>query len=274
MLEIVGYPVIMWIVGKPGMGKTWQLRRHLDSLGFSVHSVSAADLESSHGGEPAKALQERYIAAGQDLDKGKPAALVVDDIDTTLREWEKSSGAVNQQDILTFLMHIADSPVDIETDGALRQVPTFFTGNDESRLYAPLAKHGRTTRFNWEPTTDEKAAIVASILRLHPSSQEIACQLVSLYPSQPLSFFSHLVSTRTVAALASEASIATFSAVAGGNTTYADQLRQRVEAARWNADWLQAARELQDDEERLHGWHLDGDLHLYETAASSRSGSA
>lgn len=163
MLSIKHYPLILAIVGRPGMGKTYQLRNYLSEVGVLIFSVSAADLESDRAGEPAKLLQQKYVEASSSISRGEPAVLLIDDIDTTLGEWANHTGTVNHQDILAFLMHIADNPCLIENVGTVNRVPIFFTGNDFDRLYKPLIREGRANRFDWEPTREEKISIVASI---------------------------------------------------------------------------------------------------------------
>lgn len=248
LLDIADYPLIMWIVGRPGMGKTWQLRKHLELLGFSIFSVSAADLESKDAGEPAKLLQRRYLEAGRSLATGKPASLVVDDIDTTVGEWETHSGTVNHEGILAFLMHIADRPTAIESVGAVNRVPVFFTGNDANRLYGPLVRHGRTVKFRWQPTRDEKIAVISSILGAQEAEKGAVERLIDCYPDEPISFFSQLAVARAVEIVSASASAATFTAVLRGEELHAAELRRAIKLARATTDWLAAADELANEE--------------------------
>lgn len=248
LLDISDYPLIMWIVGRPGMGKTWQLRKHLELSGFEVFSVSAADLESKDAGEPAKLLQRRYLEAGRALANGTPASLVVDDIDTTVGEWETHTGTVNHEGILAFLMHIADRPTAIESVGTVKRVPVFFTGNDATRLYAPLVRHGRTVKFHWHPTREEKVVVISSILGVQTSQKEEVERLVDSYPDEPISFFSQLAVARAVGIVSASASAATFSAVLRGDESHAADLRQLIRTAQQGTDWLAAAAELDSKE--------------------------
>ncbi|MBR2445422.1 MAG: AAA family ATPase [Clostridia bacterium] len=190
-LNIDRFPLILAIIGQPGMGKTYQLRNYLKAVGVTILSVNAADLESDCAGEPAKLLQQKYIEASSIIRTGQPAVLLIDDIDTTLGEWENYTGTVNHQDILAFLMHIADNPEFIENVGETTRVPIFFTGNDFDRLYKPLLREGRANRFDWEPTREEKINIVSSIFSF--SNREIAEMLVDAYPTEKISYFSNLL---------------------------------------------------------------------------------
>ena len=60
-------------------------------------------------------------------------------------------------------MNIADNPYYIENVGKVNRVPIFFTGNNFDLLYKPLVRNGRAIRFDWEPTREEKIAIIRSI---------------------------------------------------------------------------------------------------------------
>lgn len=200
MLDIDQYPLIMAIIGQPGMGKTYQLREYLCAVGVDIVSVSAADLESDRAGEPAKLLQQKYIDASSSISKYTPSILLVDDVDTTLGEWEKNTGTVNHQNILAFLMHIADNPYYIENVGKVNRVPIFFTGNNFDLLYKPLVRNGRAMRFDWEPNREEKIEIIRSIFSFDdPKDAE---NIVDAYPEKEISFFSHLLASESAAKLA------------------------------------------------------------------------
>lgn len=200
ILDIPDYALILAIIGPPGMGKTYQLRSFLKSVGMEIFSVSAADLESEIAGQPAKLLQQKYLEASAAVSRGQPAVLLIDDIDTTLGEWENHTGTVNHQDILAFLMHIADEPHFIEGVGTVNRIPIFFTGNYFDRLYKPLVREGRARRFEWEPTRQEKIAIISAMFSDMP--RETAARLVDAYPGEKLSFFSDLRVSRQVELLA------------------------------------------------------------------------
>ena len=198
-LQIEKYPVILAIFGPSGMGKTYQLRFILESLNVEVFSVNSSDLESQYAGLPAKILKEQYLNASYNIAEGKPSALVIDDIDTTVGEWEKNTGTVNHQSILAFLMHIADNPCYIETIGKIERVPIFVTGNRFDLLYEPLRRPGRTRLFYWSPTYEEKLIILGEIFY----NQKIAKAALSVYPDHSIAFFSDLFSYQCSAELSS-----------------------------------------------------------------------
>lgn len=240
MLDISNYPLILLIVGLPGMGKTYQLRSYLEIVGVEVFSISAADLESDRAGVPAKLLEQKYIEASSSISSGNPAVLLIDDIDTTLGEWEKNTGTVNHQDILAFLMHIADKPSFIENVGSVNRVPVFFTCNYFNRLYKPLIRDGRANRFDWEPTREEKIAIVTSVFRFEDS--KTAEMLVDAYSTKPISFFSNLLANKNIEQLVSVAKDVVFSFILT-KEGYRDKLLSTYSNLKKNIQWEAIAKE-------------------------------
>ncbi len=234
MLDIEHYPLILTIIGNPGMGKTYQLRNYLSMAGVTIFSVSAADLESDLAGKPAKLLQKKYIQASHAIFEGTPSVMLIDDIDTTLGEWENHTGTVNHQDVLAFLMHIADSPTYIDDIGTVKRVPIFFTGNDFERLYKPLIRDGRAARFDWEPERDEKVLIVQSIFTL--DDKKSAEMLVDAYPTEKISFFSSLMISKRVEKLSEIAGSATFKSILT-NAQYRDNLRLQYSKSVADISW-------------------------------------
>ena len=207
---------------------------------ISIFSISAADLESDRAGEPAKLLQQKYIEASASMSKGIPAVLLIDDIDTTLGEWENHTGTVNHQNILAFLMHIADNPHFIENVGSVNRVPIFFTGNNFDRLYKPLIREGRANRFDWEPTREEKISIVTSIFSLE--SCKVAEMLVDSYPSEKISFFTNLMVSKKIEQLSTLANNVIFKYLLT-NDDYRKELYSRYCTMTKNIPWELVVRE-------------------------------
>lgn len=257
MLDIENYPLILAIVGRPGMGKTYQLRNYLKAADVSVLSISAADLESDRAGEPAKLLQQKYINASSSMANGVPAVLLIDDIDTTLGEWENHTGTVNHHDILAFLMHIADNPHFIENVGKVNRVPIFFTGNNFDRLYKPLVREGRANRFDWEPTREEKISIVTSILSL--KSSKVAEMLVDAFPTEKISFFSNLMEIKKIEMLSAFTNNLTFRHLLT-NKRYRDELYSRYCDMTKDIQWECVVREFLSKKEKGSNAQLSSDL--------------
>ena len=119
-----------------------------------------------------------------------PAALVVDDIDTTVGEWEMNTGTVNHQQVLAELMHVADQPVDVSRNFP-RRVPIFVTGNNLAKLYPPLRRHGRMDTFAWRPERHELQSIVHGMFD-HATSSRGVDLLVRDFGNEPISFFADI----------------------------------------------------------------------------------
>ena len=188
---IGAWPLVLGIFGRPGDGKSFQVRTHIERRGALAVSINAADLESDRAGQPGKLVLAKYEDAGHRTSEGTPAVLIVDDFDTTVGEWEKSTSTVNHQQVLAQLMHLADSPTQ-GADRTLRRVPVFVTGNDLSKVYAPLRRPGRMRPFFWRPTEAERQEIVEQIMAplLDPPA---TADLLTQLPEAPISFFADLL---------------------------------------------------------------------------------
>ena len=158
-LSLPDAPAILAISGPPGYGKTMQCETILKRLGIRVFSLSASDFESKDAGEPAKQVEEKYQAARDymAISSGNLAAILIDDADVAFGNWGSMvQYTVNTQQIIGVLMRIANRPTDPD---AIR-VPIFLTGNDFSKLYAPLRRDGRMDCFYWKPDPTEKVTMV------------------------------------------------------------------------------------------------------------------
>jgi hypothetical protein len=184
------WPVILGIFGRSGDGKSAQLSAALERCHVEIIRLNAADLESGLAGEPGKHIARTYATASMAVAKGIPTALVVDDVDTTVGEWEMNTGTVNHQQVLAELMHLADQPVD-KTRNFPRRVPIFVTGNNLTRLYPPLRRHGRMNSFPWRPEPQEVRAVAAGILAGVTEPQALN-PLLRDFGNEPLSFFAQL----------------------------------------------------------------------------------
>lgn len=190
-INIVEQPLILGIFGFPGEGKTFQLRTLLAQKSVETYSVNAADLESDRAGMPGKYVLEQYIKAGHRISAGVPAALLIDDVDTTVGEWSQNTGTVNHQQVLAQLMHLADCPTFVEKIGTVRRVPVFVTGNDPAKLYAPLRRPGRMGFLYWKPTDAERLVILTSVFSGLLDPDEVA-RLMKAYEHRPVSFFAQV----------------------------------------------------------------------------------
>ncbi len=249
MLHINNYPLILGIFGKPGMGKTYQIREYLKSIGVNVFSISSADLESERAGLPAKLIKEKYVHASTSVAKKVPSVLVIDDIDTTVGEWEQNTGTVNHQGILAFLMHIADNPYYIEDIGQVNRIPIFFTGNNFELLYEPLRRPGRMLKYEWEPTNAEIVDIISSYLTL-TNAKEVAQNLINLNPKQPISYYVNLFSIKSLEILQEIESDVMFEKILT-NSDYKNKLYENYINNYERMDWNKVLS--QQEEEEING---------------------
>jgi hypothetical protein len=188
--ETPQWPVIMGIFGRTGDGKSAQLVAALELCQVEIVRLNAADLESGLAGEPGKHLARTYGAASLAIAKDVPSAMVIDDIDTTVGEWEMNTGTVNHQQVLAELMHIADRPVDPNRNH-VKRVPVFITGNNLARLYPPLRRSQRMRSLSWRPTTEEILQVVVGLFHdvaAHPALE----RLVHKFPDETLAFFAEV----------------------------------------------------------------------------------
>mgnify|MGYP001270365111 FL=1 len=132
-----------------------------------------------------------YLLASRRIQGGAPSAIVIDDVDTTVGEWEHNTGTVNHQQVLAELMHLADNPNSIEqVHEILPRVPIFVTGNDFGKLYPPLRRPGRMFPFYWRATIDERIDMLVSMLGVEYKS--VAREMVLNFPGRPISFFAQV----------------------------------------------------------------------------------
>lgn len=186
-----GAPLLLGIHGPPGEGKTFQCVAVLERLGLEVIPVSGGLLESPDAGRPAAVIREAYEQASRIRSKsGVPAVVIINDIDTAVGDWGPLvQTTVNRQIVLEELMNLADTPN--QMDGrTVHRSPIILTGNDFTKLYAPLLRFGRMSLFEWKPGAAEKTRIINGIF---PEVSATDCEtLVESFPEQPIAFFAQL----------------------------------------------------------------------------------
>lgn len=163
----------------------------LQELGVRTVVVSGGLLESADAGRPAEILRESYHNASLIRAKhSTPVVVLINDIDTAIGDWGPLvQTTVNRQIVLEELMNLADMPT--EVDGrSVSRTPVILTGNDFTKMYAPLMRFGRMTMFTWRPGPAEKAQILAGVFpELSPAER---AELVRRFPGQPVAFFAQL----------------------------------------------------------------------------------
>ena len=60
-------------------------------------------------------------------------------------------------------MHISTQSVNIQLDC---RVPIIVTGNDLSKIFAPLVRDGRMAKFYWKPTRQDLVMILHQMYRV------------------------------------------------------------------------------------------------------------
>lgn len=169
------HPLVLMVQGPPGDGKSFQVRRTLESWGIEVFTRSSATLSGGLESDSVEKFKEVLDKVEDFYSKHADslAAIVLEDFDLSpAGRQEKSEYTVNSQLLTGFLMNMADG-VEVHRLASARRTPVFITGNDFSVLHRPLVRPGRMDVFTWNPTPEERARIIGSIIGRHvPPSEE------------------------------------------------------------------------------------------------------
>ena len=185
-------PLILGIWGAKGQGKTFQTQHVLSKLEINPVIISAGELESPNAGDPANLLRTRYHEAAEIIEKGQLCALLINDLDAGLGRMGNSQYTVNNQTANATLMNIADNPTNVQLPGiynqkANKRVPIIITANDLNTLYAPLTRDGRMSKYEWNPSFDDKFEICKILFN---SIDEYQLRMfVEKYDLEPIDFF-------------------------------------------------------------------------------------
>lgn len=182
-----GTPLLLGIQGPAGEGKTYQVERVLENAGIYAVLLSGGELESPSAGAPSAKMRAAYVEASGYTDTGTPAAVLLNDADAAIGSWgDLTQYTVNTQNLITELMHLADYPTRVEGT-QVRRIPIILTGNDFTRLYAPMRRSGRMRIFSWRMQPAERASAVHSLFPWLADKQ--VDELVHRFPDQPISFW-------------------------------------------------------------------------------------
>ncbi|KAK9814001.1 hypothetical protein WJX73_008754 [Symbiochloris irregularis] len=195
----VRVPLIMGIWGAKGQGKSFQCELAFKKLGVEAVIMSAGELEDEWAGRPGKLIRERYRrAAEMARARGRLTCLLINDIDAGVGHFDNTQLTVNNQMVTSTLMALADNPNTVSTGNAwiedyhINRVPIIVTGNDLSRLFAPLIRDGRMTKFHWQPTRADLVGIVHQMFKDDGLSEGDVGILLDTFGQQPLDFFGAL----------------------------------------------------------------------------------
>lgn len=167
-------PLILAISGAPGMGKTFQAEAVLNTLDVKKFIISGAEFENENAGIPVKNLRNIYKDISDDVfyKTIKMGAIIIDDIDAALGQWDGLvQYTMNRQHLIKTLIDFADNPYLIssyDADDNLQEystsrIPIIVTLNDETKMYEPLMRNGRTAIFPWVPEPEEISEILNRI---------------------------------------------------------------------------------------------------------------
>lgn len=190
-------PLILGIHGRKGEGKTFQCELIFKKMGIDPVVISGGELESPDAGDPSRLLRLRYREAAEQVRvKGQMCAIFINDFDAGAGRFDSGTQyTVNTQLVNATLMNIADNPTNVQLPGSydetpLHRIPIIVTGNDFSTLYAPLIRDGRMDKFYWEPSREDRIAIVGGIFADAELSNSHITKLVDEFSDQAIDFFS------------------------------------------------------------------------------------
>ncbi|WCJ40310.1 Ribulose bisphosphate carboxylase/oxygenase activase chloroplastic [Euphorbia peplus] len=195
----VKIPLILGIWGGKGQGKTFQTELIFQAMGIEPVIMSAGELESERAGEPGRLIRDRYRAASQVVqNQGKMSCLMVNDIDAGIGRFGNTQMTVNNQIVVGTLMNLADNPTrvsigqDWQESDISNRIPIIVTGNDFSKIYAPLIRDGRMDKFLWQPTHEDIVNIVCRMYEKDGISRHEVKSIVDIFPNQALDFYGAL----------------------------------------------------------------------------------
>ncbi|XP_050382017.1 ribulose bisphosphate carboxylase/oxygenase activase, chloroplastic [Argentina anserina] len=192
-------PLILGIWGGKGQGKSFQTELIFQAMGVEPVIMSAGELESEKAGEPGRLIRERYRTASQVVQNhGKMSCLMINDIDAGLGRFGNTQMTVNNQIVVGTLMNLCDNPTRVSIGQEWRdsditnRVPIIVTGNDFSKIYAPLIRDGRMEKFYWQPNREDIINIVNRMYEKDGISRDEVVSIVDTFPNQAMDFYGAL----------------------------------------------------------------------------------
>ncbi|KAF5831319.1 hypothetical protein DUNSADRAFT_13293 [Dunaliella salina] len=214
----VKVPLILGIWGEKGMGKTFQTELALKKLGAEAVVMSAGELEHEWAGTPGKLIRERYKKVRKHVTENRQkqenrekskyvgikanlpggATIRQTRLEQHLGHFADTQVTVNNQMVIGTLMNLCDHPNTVSVGGdwkegnSVRRTPIIVTGNDFTKMFAPLIRDGRFEKFMWKPSIDDLVNIVHSMYQDDGLSMDDVYTLIKRFPKQPLDFFGAL----------------------------------------------------------------------------------
>lgn len=186
-------PLFLAIHGKMGNGKTFQTLCTCSKYHITMYYISAAELSGAYEQDSTHTIDCNLKDARKRLEQNHEySVFIIDDFHLSIASTEAGVGkTVNSQLLTGYLMNLSDSA----KQSKIKRIPFILLGNDFNNLYAPLTRDGRMNFYEWNPSVEEKACIVASSMEdlyNDDKTKEELMNLVYEYPDMPVSFFTEL----------------------------------------------------------------------------------
>lgn len=184
-------PMVLGVIGKPGMGKTENVERACRRNGWAFHWIAGSDLAGFQQGAPIeKFKQGLYAALVKKRDQSAEAAvLLIDDFDLTIMNTKADRWYTEHTQLLTSqFMSYCDKPV--EYLQSTEPVSIVVTLNTIDGFHSPLIREGRMRLWQWVPTADETMAMARE--RLSELDERVADRVIETFRAEPIAFFAHL----------------------------------------------------------------------------------
>ena len=201
--QLDGFPLILSVVGPPGIGKTFNIRETLKAANVRLFEISSSALAHHREGMVLYPLIRAYRdAAG--LSTAQPVALMIDDFDRSIASGTQHAAHTIHSQLLTgFLMDLCDNPYSIPDEGTremceCRRVPIIMTGNDMSQLDQALLRPQRMRIIDFNPTDGDKIAMMRNAFatgnpqKPNPLSDKDLERLASAFRGRSIAFFSDI----------------------------------------------------------------------------------
>merc|ERR1712094_150515 len=128
--------------------------------------------------------------------RGAMGCLIINDIDAGAGTFKDTQMTVNTQMVMGTLMNICDDPNSVAVESIfgnrknhVNRCPIIVTGNDFSKLYAPLLRDGRMEKYMWQPSEDDIVNILLQMFKEDGFTREEMLQFRRTLPAQALDFF-------------------------------------------------------------------------------------
>lgn len=181
-------PLYLVIEGSPGEGKTIQTMASCKKRGIEIFYISGSRLAGKNEGDSKQILNECYQMASKCIDTyGMYVTIMIDDfhLSNAIND-ETVTRTINSNILINYMMNLSAS--------SSVKIPIILTGNDFSKIYAPLIRDGRADIFKWKPTEEEKRMIARQILQ--PLIREIdhtkLDPFIDEHLNESVAFFSQL----------------------------------------------------------------------------------